>query len=357
MQHQQHCVALVRHTDIGTSQPHTVAQDWLQRPAPLHCRRPDKAQHASHNMQQMKTMQQCSIINELNNRPNSVFIYKTARTTKRIPSLICTCRADPNLTKHKSRMPFRNHRAPAAHPPRKATRSIRIQFASLQSISADNATVVYSPLEMNCSVISHSMENTLHSYANATKHCPQLYVENAHLCKTLHSCEWQVVYQSALLHSMFHNFGCHMLNMTVSTDMTIHVLCSRAGPSDVMWEACNTRDKSKGHIMSSLRHVVSDVLLTCTQMIATACLQSKNALTMLLALTWMMFNMSAAALYMHTPHFWLPPPPACRCFTIQSIYIGAIMVYMMLHPPMQVPTSLHCVATLAVGCGFVLNMH
>ena len=117
MQHQQHCVALVRHTDIGTSQPHTVAQDWLQRPAPLHCRRPDKAQHASHSMQQMKTMQQCRIINELNNRPNSVFIYKTARTTKRIPSLIRTCRADPNLTKHKSRMPFHNHRAPAAHPP------------------------------------------------------------------------------------------------------------------------------------------------------------------------------------------------------------------------------------------------
>jgi len=59
---------------------------------------------------------------------------------ERIPSLIRTRRADPNLTAHKYRMPFRIQRAPTAQCQYNATRSLHDQFASLQSISADLLT-------------------------------------------------------------------------------------------------------------------------------------------------------------------------------------------------------------------------
>ena len=43
------------HREIGSAQHHTAVQEWLQHPGPLHCRMTDKAQHASHSMQQMGT--------------------------------------------------------------------------------------------------------------------------------------------------------------------------------------------------------------------------------------------------------------------------------------------------------------
>jgi len=52
LQHHQHCVALLSHTENGSSQHHTAVNSCLQIPAPLHCSVTDRAQHASHSMQQ-----------------------------------------------------------------------------------------------------------------------------------------------------------------------------------------------------------------------------------------------------------------------------------------------------------------
>jgi len=72
LQQHQHCIALLSHRESGSSQHHTAVKSCLQIPGSLHCRVTDRAQHASHSMQQMGTSSTAS----------SSALYSIADTTR-----------------------------------------------------------------------------------------------------------------------------------------------------------------------------------------------------------------------------------------------------------------------------------